>query len=95
MKATQRLHDLGQSLWLDNITRDRLRSGRLYCYKEPGAQTGASGATRMFVGGVAAPSTGSRPDVSFAECMVRGAVVVQVAMDSHPSAPTKRDAKTL
>ena len=24
-----------------------------------------------------------------------GAVVVQVAMDSHPSAPTKRDTKTL
>ena len=24
MKATQLLHDLGQSLWLDNITRDLL-----------------------------------------------------------------------
>src|SRR5882672_733061 len=29
MKATQRLHDLGQSLWLDNITRDLLSSGTL------------------------------------------------------------------
>jgi transaldolase len=29
MKATRRLHDLGQSLWLDNITRDLLASGRL------------------------------------------------------------------
>ena len=29
MKATQRLHDLGQSLPLDNITRDLLRSGTL------------------------------------------------------------------
>ena len=27
MKATQLLHDLGQSLWLDNITRDLLDSG--------------------------------------------------------------------
>ena len=27
MTATQRLHDLGQSLWLDNITRDLLDSG--------------------------------------------------------------------
>jgi hypothetical protein len=26
MKATQKLHDLGQSLWLDNITRDLLRN---------------------------------------------------------------------
>src|SRR3569623_2973558 len=29
MNATQRLHDLGQSLWLDNITRDLLSSGTL------------------------------------------------------------------
>jgi hypothetical protein len=27
MKATQALHDLGQSLWLDNITRDMLKTG--------------------------------------------------------------------
>ena len=29
MKATQRLHDLDQSLWLDNIRRDLLSSGTL------------------------------------------------------------------
>src|SRR5438046_6692458 len=28
MKATQKLHDLGQSLWLDNITRELLDNGR-------------------------------------------------------------------
>lgn len=27
MKETQKLHDLGQSLWLDNISRDVLTSG--------------------------------------------------------------------
>ena len=32
MKATQELHDLGQSLWLDNITRDLLESGTLERY---------------------------------------------------------------
>jgi transaldolase len=32
MKATQRLHDLGQSIWLDNITRDLLTRGTLKCY---------------------------------------------------------------
>ena len=32
MKATQKLHDLGQSLWLDNITRDLLNSGTLKRY---------------------------------------------------------------
>jgi hypothetical protein len=29
MKATQTLHNLGQSIWLDNITRDLLNSGTL------------------------------------------------------------------
>ena len=32
MKATQLLHNLGQSLWLDNITRDLLNSGTLKHY---------------------------------------------------------------
>jgi len=32
MLATQQLHDLGQSLWLDNITRDLLNSGGLKRY---------------------------------------------------------------
>ena len=32
MKATQQLHDLGQSLWLDNITRDLLNQGTLKRY---------------------------------------------------------------
>ena len=32
MKATQRLHDLGQSLWLDNITRGLVTKGTLRRY---------------------------------------------------------------
>ncbi|WP_417380139.1 transaldolase [Gimesia sp.] len=32
MSATQQLHNLGQSLWLDNITRDLLTSGTLQRY---------------------------------------------------------------
>jgi transaldolase len=32
MKATQQLHNLGQSIWLDNITRDLLNSGTLKTY---------------------------------------------------------------
>jgi transaldolase len=32
MKSTQALHDLGQSLWLDNITRDLLDQGTLRRY---------------------------------------------------------------
>ena len=32
MKATQKLHDLGQSLWLGNITRGLLTEGTLSRY---------------------------------------------------------------
>ncbi|MEP7069782.1 MAG: transaldolase family protein, partial [Usitatibacter sp.] len=32
MNATRQLHDLGQSLWLDNITRGLLASGTLARY---------------------------------------------------------------
>jgi transaldolase len=32
MKARQLLHELGQSIWLDNITRDLLDSGTLKDY---------------------------------------------------------------
>jgi transaldolase len=32
MRATKTLHDLGQSIWLDNITRDLLTSGTLQRY---------------------------------------------------------------
>jgi len=32
MKATQRPHELGQSLWLDNITRRLLTDGTLRGY---------------------------------------------------------------
>ena len=32
MKPTKQLHDLGQSLWLDNVTRELLDSGTLQRY---------------------------------------------------------------
>jgi len=40
MKPTQRLHDLGQSLWLDNSTRDLLSSGTLKHYIDELSVTG-------------------------------------------------------
>ena len=40
MKATQKLHDIGQSLWLDNITRGLLTSGTMHCYRDEFAVTG-------------------------------------------------------
>jgi transaldolase len=40
MKPTQLLHDLGQSIWLDNITRDLLDSGTLQSYIDEWSVTG-------------------------------------------------------
>ena len=40
MKATKQLHDLGQSLWLDNITRELLDCGQLQRYIEEFSVTG-------------------------------------------------------
>src|SRR6201990_3101066 len=40
MKATRTLHDLGQSLWLDNITRDLLNRGILRRYIDELSVTG-------------------------------------------------------
>jgi transaldolase len=41
MKPTRTLHDLGQSLWLDNITRELLNSGTLQRYIDEFSVTGA------------------------------------------------------
>ena len=48
MKATQRLHDLGQSLWLDNITRGLLTSGTLHRYIQEFAVTGLTSNPTIF-----------------------------------------------
>ena len=42
MKASQELHDLRQSLWLDNVTRDLLNSGTLKRYIDEFSITGLS-----------------------------------------------------
>jgi transaldolase len=48
MKATQLLHDLGQSLWLDNITRDLLDSGTLKRYIDNLSITGLTSNPTIF-----------------------------------------------
>jgi len=48
MKATQKLHDLGQSLWLDNITRDLLESGTLARYVAELSVTGLTSNPTIF-----------------------------------------------
>jgi transaldolase len=48
MKATQLLHDLGQSLWLDNITRDLLDGGTLKRYIDELSVTGLTSNPTIF-----------------------------------------------
>jgi transaldolase len=48
MKATKLLHDLGQSLWLDNITRDLLDSGTLKQYIDDLSVTGLTSNPTIF-----------------------------------------------
>jgi transaldolase len=48
MKATQLLHNLGQSIWLDNITRDLLNSGTLKSYIAELSVTGLTSNPTIF-----------------------------------------------
>ena len=48
MRATQILHDLGQSLWLDNITRNLLTSGTLRSYIADLSVTGLTSNPTIF-----------------------------------------------
>jgi transaldolase len=48
MKATQLLHNLGQSIWLDNITRDLLDTGTLQGYIDELSVTGLTSNPTIF-----------------------------------------------
>ena len=52
MKPTQQLHDLGQSLWLDNITRELLDNGSLRRYIEEFSITGLTSNPTIFDGAI-------------------------------------------
>lgn len=48
MKATRQLHDVGQSLWLDNITRGILDDGTLAAYIRDLSVTGLTSNPSIF-----------------------------------------------
>lgn len=54
MKPTRQLHDLGQSLWLDNITRELLDNGTLHRYIEDFSITGLTSNPSIFDGAISA-----------------------------------------
>jgi transaldolase len=49
MKPTLALHDLGQSLWLDNITRDMLDNATLKRYIDDLSITGLTSNPTIFL----------------------------------------------
>jgi len=57
MNATKKLHDLGQSLWLDNITRDLLNSGTLKRYIDELSVTGLTSNPTIFDHAISKSST--------------------------------------
>jgi transaldolase len=48
MNPTKALHDLGQSLWLDNITRNLLNSGTFQRYIDEFSVTGLTSNPTIF-----------------------------------------------
>ena len=48
MRATRQLHELGQSIWLDNITREMLDSGQLQTYIDDYSVTGLTSNPSIF-----------------------------------------------
>src|SRR5499427_249938 len=77
MKATQLLENLGQSLWLDNVTRELLNSGTLQHYIDELSVTGLTSNPTIFDHAIKnsatydediarkAPSAKSREDLFF------------------------------
>ena len=49
MKPTRQLHELGQSLWLDNITREILDDGTLRRYIDELSVTGLTSKPTIFL----------------------------------------------
>jgi transaldolase len=69
VKATAKLHELGQSLWLDNITRTMLDDGTLAGYIEELSVTGLTSNPTIFDKAI---SSGDTYDEQIAELAPRG-----------------------
>src|SRR5215469_1887433 len=69
MKATQLLHDLGQSIWLDNIKRDLLESGTLERYIDDFSVSGLTSNPTIFDHAI---KSGSAYDASIRQELAKG-----------------------
>src|SRR4030095_13959634 len=69
MKATQLLHNMGQSIWLDNITRDLLDRGTLEHYIRDLSVTGLTSNPTLFDHAI---KNSASYDASIREKLTRG-----------------------
>ena len=87
MKPTQQLHDLGQSLWLDNITRDLLTNGTLRRYIDEFSVTGLTSNPTIFDQAI---RSSSAYDTSIREKLLSGkeaeAIFFDLALEDITSA---------
>jgi transaldolase len=91
MKPTQKLHDLGQSLWLDNITRDLLKSGTLRHYRDELSVTGLTSnpmaSDVLYIKELAAPLTvNTMPEKTLKAFAEHGEVTEALPIDGGDSA---------
>ncbi len=77
-RATGQLHRLGQSLWLDNITRDLLTSGTLARYVKDLSVTGLTSNPTIFERAI---TTSQAYDVAIAEARMTDATDEEVFFD--------------
>ena len=78
MNAAQSLHDKGQSLWLDNITRDLLDNGTMKRYIDEYAITGLTSNPTIF--DLAIKNSGAY-DQSIAEKVKKDAALQNLRFD--------------
>lgn len=69
MKTTELIHNMGQSIWLDNITRDLLNSGTLQRYIDDFSVTGLTSNPTIFDGAI---KNSSAYDTSISDRLRRG-----------------------
>ena len=88
VKPTQELHEMGQSLWLDNITRTMLGDGTLQRYVDELSVTGLTSNPTIFDKAI---SGGDAYDEQIAELRAPSGTRPRSSSSSSPS-PTCRDA---
>jgi transaldolase len=77
MNPTKTLHNLGQSLWLDNITRDLLNSGTLQRYIDEFSVTGLTSNPTIYDHAIK-DSDAYDSDIALVAREARGGIVLRV-----------------